>query len=515
MPTVRTEDFGPNERLENTSTEDIGYHNQGEPYVEPRKSNSIDLDQEHPEFTKRKGSYHKCCQYVRGGDSIENKPQYLKQHPYESKKQYEIRLWLSKYRNHARPIVNVFHSAVWENQPDRSKLDSIFNNYLEDVDRQGASVDEFFSDVSRNAATAGIHFVLVDHTELPDINTPKTKKEADRYNLRPFFRHIKAEQFIDWGFEKDEMSGAEMLSYAVIREEVEVSSIPFRGREMQTQYTLWTKNKWEVWVHEEKKARMILSGNHGCGVVPIIPCAFESEKPMTGMSSVYDIVGLCEKIYRNGSSLSKSLYDTAYPLQLFIGFTNEQLKNFIGASSSGLIGEIGSDSKYIEPTGRSFEELRKEIQSDENAIKEIALRMIRPESKVAESAESKRLDQEQLNSKLIEFASNVEECESKCWKVFGVWLGFDDPAVEIEYAKSFDNDAISVELISLFRDLSIDGILPNDDVIDLLIRSGFLPDNYDRVEAKQKLKDDLRIDPNYPLDKREPEKDEPETKEQI
>lgn len=484
----------------NDVNKDKGFTKVGVDIASMPDENALNLNQEHPDFTGIKEDYYKCGVFTKGGSAIEGKEAFLKRHAYETQKQYEIRLWLSKYRNHAKPIINVFNAAVWEQGPDREGLDPIFDSYIDDVDRQGTDANEFFNQVGRKASVKGISFVFIDHVELPETDAPKSKQEADNRELRPFFKILDAEQIIDWGFEEDKISGVQSLSYIVFKDQVEIESIPFRGREIQTQYKLWTKEKWETWILDEQKAKRIDNGDHKCGVVPVVPCFFEQDTPMTGLSAVRDIVGLCERIYRNGSCLDKSLYDTAFPLQLFLGFTKEQLASFTRSSSNGLVGETDCDSRFIEPAGRSFEELRLAIQSDENAIKELALRMIRPESKVAESAESKRLDKGQLNSKLTDFATNIENCEKKSWKIFGLWLGANDPKADIQYHKDFDEAEISVELIKLFADLAREQVLPNEDIVDALIRSGFLPEDYDKKQIMEKLKEQNRFDVNYPVD---------------
>lgn len=459
----------------------------------------IDLNLEHPDFTAEKNNYRRCRLLVQGGSNIEGQEEFLRRHVYETDEQYKIRLWLSKYKNHAEPVVALFHAAVWENTPDREKLGIDFNRYFDDVDCNRTETNHFFKRVSRAAAETGITFVLVDYTGAITNGTTTSKAEADKRQLRPYFKHIEAENLIDWGFAKDEQTGIKSLNYIVFKEETEISSVPFKEHEFQTLYHLWTKDKWEIWTQgtnkEAGKVKMIESGNHKCGLVPIVPCYFKHYKAMVGRSAAYDIVGLCERIYRNGSCLDKSLYDTAFPLQLFLGFTNEEIKGFQRSSSTGLISQsTDANSRYVEPEGRSFSELRQAIQSDETSIKEIALRMIRPESKVAESAESRKLDQRQLNSQLSQFASSVEECETQCWKIFGLWLGLKDPQVEIEYSKTFDDMAISVEMIKVFNELATANVLPQEDIIDVLIRSGFLPDTYDKTEAKEKLKDQSRTD---------------------
>ncbi len=461
------------------------------------------LATEHDDFKKQKLKYEVWRAFSDGGESIEGKPEHLEQHVYESDKQYKIRLWLSTYKNYAKPIVEVFSSSIWREPPDRSDLKPEVAIYVEDVDRVGTSADTFFQRLSRSAAKTGIEFVLVDFTTLPeeDRSTKMNLKDAKGLNLRPFFKKIRAEQLIDWGINKNPLTGAETLSYVVYKESVEIKAAPFEGHEFQTQYKLWTTTGWEVWTEDDKnKATMIDSGSHPCGAVPVAPVFFNKTTDMTGESAIADVLSLCKRSYRLGSCLDKGLYDTGFPLQLFLGFAKEEIDGFIRSSSTGLVSQdTQADSRFVEPTGRSFTELRDSIKEDEKAIREIALRMIRTDSAVAQSAESKKIDNEQLNSRCAIFSNNVEACENLCWEFAGRWLGKTGQAGFVSYMKDFDEALVSSELIKAFVEMHREEIIPREDVIDMLIRYDLLPENYDKKEAILKIADQRRVDPSYPV----------------
>ena len=175
--------------MENTTEKDLGFNNTGKLYKPEDKT--VNLNKEHPDFAANKEDYSRCRAFVVGGRTIEGREKFLRRHVYESKAQYEIRLWLTKYRNHAEPIVNVFHSAVWEKPPTRDNMDTLLKGYIEDVDRQGTSADEFFENVSLNSATDGISFVMIDDTAITNnAGAPKNRKEANKHDIRPFFKAL-------------------------------------------------------------------------------------------------------------------------------------------------------------------------------------------------------------------------------------------------------------------------------------------------------------------------------------
>jgi hypothetical protein len=467
--------------------------------MKPKKK----LETLHPEFKAMRKKYDLWQVLCNGGSEIEGKPEYLERHSYESDKQYKVRLWLSTYRNFAKPIVDVFHSSIWRNKPNREDLDPMFADFIENVDRVGTDANAFFKNVSKKAGKKGAGFVVVDFTTLPkeQRDTLQNKKQTDALNLRPFFRFVDASNLIDWGINKNPLTGIETLSYIVFKEEVETSSAPFEGHTAQMQYKLWATDKWEVWVENEKgDAVMIDAGTHPCKCVPVAPCFFHQLTHMTGESAIADVASLCNRTYRLGTCLDKSLYDTAFPLQLFTGFTAEEIEKFQRSSAVGLVSqETGADSKFVEPAGNSFKELRDNIKSDEAAITEIALRMVKSDSKVGVSAESKKMDNLQLNSRLGIFSYNVEDCENLCWELAAKWLGKEIDG-NVVYNRDFDEDKVSADIIKAFTDLAREEIIPKEDVLDLLIRSELLPADYDKADAKIKIQNQLRTDTNSPFE---------------
>jgi hypothetical protein len=119
--------------------------------------------------------------------------------------QYKIRLWLSTYRNYARPIIEIFSSAIWKTAPERTDLAPDLAPFIENVDRTGTDADTFFQRLSRDTAKPGVSFVLVDFTTLPkeDRKRKLNAGDAKKLNLRPFFKYLRGDQVIDWGINKN------------------------------------------------------------------------------------------------------------------------------------------------------------------------------------------------------------------------------------------------------------------------------------------------------------------------
>jgi len=483
----------------------------------------ITLEEKHPDFENQVEKYELWQDLYDGGDSVEKKSQsalisidttaskrintYLPQHAYESDAQYEIRKDRATYRNFAKPVTGVFLSAVWRKPPKR-ELPPVLDTLIEDVDLQGNSANQFFKEQDKQAGVKGVRFILVDSTKAPEGSEIKTEADSKALNLRPYFVYVDALNLIDWGFKRNESTGAYELEYIVIEETEDEAQGPFLGHRSTKKYRIWTRTGWELWASVEgdmvggkatTAPELMETGMHTLGVVPIVPCYSNRKKPMVGLSCFSEVDSLMKRIYRRDSELDKSLFDAAVPLLITIGLTQDDIDNFVRASSNGLnIPEPSGDAKYVEPAGSAFDATRQAIQDDERSIREIVLRIMRPDSKVAESAESKKLDRQQLDNQLSNFSQNCEDAEKKCWELAMKWMGGTGD-IEISYNRDFDSDQIAADVIKIFQDLRVSGDISRETLWKILEQAERLPPGFDAdTEAEMINEDQTRQARNNP-----------------
>lgn len=134
--------------------------------------------------------------------------------------------------------------------------------------------------------------------------------------------------------------------------------------------------------------------------MPLVPFLFETTSPMTGLPATDDVLSLILRIYRRDSELDKMLFDRAVPLLNVGGVSQEHWDTFVVASSNALMSTEpgGITAQYVEPSGTAFQAQAEALARDEASVREISLRMVRPQSAVGESAESKAIDKTQLAS---------------------------------------------------------------------------------------------------------------------
>ena len=265
--------------------------------------------------------------------------------------------------------------------------------------------------------------------------------------------------------------------------------------------TIWTRREWirharsvtaeqaseqgESYVEEAR-------GDHPCGVVPLVPFLFEETSLMTGLSATDDVLSLILKLYRNDSEMDKMLFDRAVPEKIITGLDEDKIEEYKTASYNCLFHPRvdGVKACYVEPQGMSFEALARQIEKDESAIREIALRMVRPQSAVGESAEAKQIDRKQLDTQLAMYARTCADAEARCWRLAAKWLNMDGDRIATPYQDKYDvEEAVSV-LTDRLLALARESVISKATVLRSEAVKAVLPPDFDPQANARELREE-------------------------
>lgn len=455
----------------------------------------MDFTQKHPLYLQNKARRRKALDLYEGGVRVEGNSAYLVRHPFETEKQYNIRLARAAYRNFAAPVVDVFTSSICDNRPART-LPKELEPILADVDCKGASADVFFANQARLAAAGGVSFTLVDMEPLKGLTLAENESAGRRDT--PYFTAIDADDVYDWDYDN---SG---LAWVVIHSLEAVAAAPFEPHLVRDALTVWTRGQWRKFVGAPRQTNVAWTGNlesmeeeasgeHPLGCVPLVPFLFEPVTPMTGNPATDDVLSLILRVYRRDSELDKMLFDCAVPLAILNGLDQDLMNNFIRASSNVLVSEQpeGIKGAYLEPSGQSYAALRAQIDADIASIREIALRMVRPQSAVGESAEAKNIDRQQLNTQLASFARRCANAERQCWELAYKWLNNGRSPKAEAIATPYNEDYSIKDQERLDREYLLEmlraGAISGESYLDLLLDMGCLPEGFDPGREMSRL----------------------------
>src|SRR5678815_4375717 len=111
----------------------------------------FDIDQEHPEYAARKSAWRKYRDLYVGGEQLRNNAgDYLVRRQREPGEVYAERLSRVFYENYIGSIVDWYAATLFRREPvltfsgKNEAAKQFFGDLVEDVDRRGTSLADFF-----------------------------------------------------------------------------------------------------------------------------------------------------------------------------------------------------------------------------------------------------------------------------------------------------------------------------------------------------------------------------------
>ena len=154
----------------------------------------------------------------------------------------------------------------------------------------------------------------------------------------------------------------------------------------------------------------------------------------------------------------------------------------------------GINATYVETAGSSFAAQTAFLANDIQQIREIALRMVRPDSAVGQSAESKKLDNAQLDTQLAKFARRCAAAEKRCWMLAAAWLGMKnvaDDAILTPYNEDYSEDSTNMLDKAFVLELTRLNVISKVTALELLMKTGTLPEDFDPEKESENVAKDI------------------------
>lgn len=410
----------------------------------------------HPAYDKAIQNYQYWCDLYEGGDRIEAREKFLPRHTLETDNQYQFRLRRSVYKNYVKPIVGVWNSHVWRCAPVRTGLES----FAIDTDKGG--IDTFFQYVTLRSLVTGVHFVLVDAPQF----SGNSKKEARDLNYKPRFLSLDPLQVINWGF----VPGSTYeLDWVTLLESSEAEATPFTARKYIDRYRVISRDKWQLFEKNDKSFVLVDEGINEIGKVPVVPFYYSTDTDMIGTSLIKDIASLVIKLFQKENEMDICEFYSAVPFLFFRGFTEEEIAVFIMEPGNAVrTDNVDAAVMFIESGGAALSQLRETTKDLHTAIQEIALRQLKDRNVMPLSYIRARLDKMQLETQLEAWSHMCSESEKRCWMLVGDFLRKDYSHVTVTYNTDFSLEEVDAAVIRELRELALQGIIQNDDVVQAL-----------------------------------------------
>ena len=350
--------------------------------------------------------------------------------------------------NYVKLIVAEYNAILFRNPPTRALPDyDGIDQFLNDVDGEGNSINEFMSLVDQYTTIYGVCHVGCYKPIGSDIPKWKIHSPLDVTN---------------WSY-KYRADGTLALDSMVIRvEESEYHSV-YRYITEESIDTIFIGNDSDYVVPISDDNLEVLGENmyrisqpNELGIVPVVT-VYQNVKVYNNVGStvIQDVAQIQRSIYGDSGEIYSALTYSAHPT-LVVDETTDQLNDGqIGSEpgsiirvQAGLTGEPNYVYEFASPELTAIDSIRTLIDSKIDKLTQIS--MLRSEDliKSARSGEQIEVYDDKLAALIRRKATNLENTESKLWDLYFMWTNQTKPEdFSISYNRQFNKKALEHELV--------------------------------------------------------------------
>lgn len=436
---------------------------------------------------------------------------YLPQEPKETPKLYENRLKRSVLTNFYRKAADKFSGKITRKAPELLESTPTEIEGIEDnIDNQGNSIGQMTEQALSQAVDDGVTFFFVDSPVMPETAAeaegmeegedpvdpfPRTRAQDEELGLRPYVRHVTADQLLGW--KHDVVDGRPVLRQIRIFEVVteQDPDDPFNEVDVE-QVRVVEPNLHVIW-----QKRKDAEGNEQWIIVqtiitdfeeiPLIPLYTNKIKFLVGQPLFDDLANLNVAHWQSDSDQNNIVHTIRVPILFGTGLTEAGEEPIIEIGPNSLThGEAGSDLKYVEHTGAAAEVGFNALERLEANITRMGAEIILNKRTGNPTATARALDQAESDSEMATVSTNVEDTWKETFRHLLIAFGQEpDPEMDqigVNMNKDFSLGLHDISAVKEFIAMRTNGDLSQQTLWFELKRIGILSEDFDE-EAEEEL----------------------------
>lgn len=354
------------------------------------------------------------------------------EHARESNQSITFRRKIAYYLNYTGPILNASVDPIFKDEIKREYSKSVlFDEFLNDVDRQGTSLQEFIEQNAIAAKLYGVMYIVVDNVS--EFGSSLAETLANR--SMPYLTAVEPKNVVNYEF--DDNGKLKLFTYA--------SYLKNADGTIKAHYHTWTPTEWKITDSDNKT---VGQGDHNIGRIPVVQWFGRAarKRDILPPPEYLSIAKTNAHVYNLCSLLSQILYNQTFSI-LTMPVDNNGLSNVTIGTDNLLTypAEAGKAPSFIAPDKGPAEVLMAQIDKLINEM----YRMSGIDSVIgvqqAKSGVAKQWDFERTNQNLAAFAVRCENAEYDIIELYRLWSG-DNIEYLCEYPRDFKVNDVTESL---------------------------------------------------------------------
>lgn len=303
---------------------------------------------------------------------------------------------------------------------------------VKDMTLDNTGLDELAERITRELVGIGRMGLLVEY---PKVDTTSiTLAQASQSNLRPYVTTYEAEQILNWRMER--INNVMQPVMIALKEEVCEYKDEFESEEIeqirvlilrdgvyvQEVYREITNGKDEWYLYETVVPMM---RGQNLTMIPFICMNARGVGMSPDKPPMYDLATLNLSHYRTTADLEHGAHFTGLPTAVVSGYTKESEADVfrIGSSTAWIFPDPAANAKYLEFTGQGLDTLRNIKKDKEDNLAILGARMLAPEKKQSEAADTVRMRHAGDGAILSAITNSVSQGLNKALEIIAMWEG--------------------------------------------------------------------------------------------
>lgn len=455
-------------------------------------------DAQHPQYAAFASVWRTCRDAATGQRSIHAGGElYLPKLSEQTDDQYKAYKARALYFNATGRTVEGMVGLIFRKSPV-VEVPKAMESWLEDINHAGKSLYGFVEETLDEIIKVGRGGILIDFPPRPATEAGKaiTIDQAQKLSLRPYMAWYCAEDILNW--KTGRVGNLTKLVQVFLSEAYDnegKADIQIRELTILTgsyAQNVWRKRKTAAGQDEWYLHETVIPVKSGKPLTEIPFFFLAPREPDADVQAppIEDLAYINISHYQNSADLENGAHVSGLPTPVFTGVTQgeDDPKIHLGTGTSILLPDPNSKAEFLHVGSEGFASLEKLMDRKEQQMAAIGARIIAPEKKGIEAAETAQIRRGGESSVLAAIAGSISMVITKALLYMAEWGGITgEPRFELnkDYLPAAMDAAMLRELVAAWQS----GAISEETFFETLQAGEMVPESLTFEDEKERKAD--------------------------